>query len=63
MKTTRHYPVTEEPETMDEAYERIRFEALPETMQRLVVLHLSDQYDAVPSYAEHQAHRFLTEQE
>jgi tRNA U38,U39,U40 pseudouridine synthase TruA len=49
--------ITEEPETMDEMYERLRIEALPESLQQLVLTHHFDQFEALPSYAQ----RFVTE--
>jgi hypothetical protein len=59
---SRHYSqiarVTEEPETMDEMYQRLRIRALPERLQRLVLLHYLDQFQAVPSCLEQQARRF-----
>jgi hypothetical protein len=53
--------ITEDEETLEEAYERLRIEALPEELQQLVYLHLLDQFEAVPSYVEQQARRFATE--
>jgi len=53
--------VTEEPETIDEMYERLRIQALPERLQQLVLLHYLDQFQAVPSYVEHQARLFASE--
>ena len=53
--------VTEEPETMDEMYQRLRIQALPERLQRLVLLHYLDQFQAVPSYLEQQAKQFASE--
>jgi hypothetical protein len=53
--------VTEEPETIDEMYERLRIQALPERLQQLVLLHYLDQFQAVPSYVEQQARRFASE--
>jgi hypothetical protein len=50
--------ITEEPETMDEMYERLRIEALPEPLQQLVLAHHLDQFEAVSSYVE----RFLSEE-
>ena len=62
---SRHYSliarVTEEPETMDEMYQRLRIQALPERLQRLVLLHYLDQFQAVPSYVEQQARQFASE--
>lgn len=55
--------ITEEIETMDEMYERLRIESLPEPLQQLVFQHHLDQYEATPSYAEQQAHSFTTESE
>lgn len=54
-------PITEEPETLEEAYERMRIEALSQDQQRLLFLHLLDQFEAVPSYVEQQARRFASE--
>ncbi len=53
--------VTEEPETIDEMYQRLRIQALPERLQQLVLLHYLDQFQAVPSYVEQQARRFASE--
>jgi len=53
--------VTEEPETIDEMYERLRIQALPERLQQLVLLHYLDQFQAVPSYIEQQARLFASE--
>ena len=53
--------VTEEPETIDEMYERLRIQALPERLQQLVLLHYLDQFQAVPSYVEQQARLFASE--
>ena len=50
--------ITEEPETLEEAYERLRIASLPEALQELVYLHLLDQFEAVPSYVEQQARQF-----
>lgn len=50
--------VTEEPETLDEMYERYRIASLPASMQQLVYQHHLDQYEGVPSYVEQQAHDF-----
>lgn len=65
MMNSRHYSyiarVTEEPETMDEMYQRLRIQALPERLQRLVLLHYLDQFQAVPSYVEQQARLFASE--
>ena len=62
---SRHYSliarITEEPETMDEMYQRLRIQALPERLQRLVLLHYLDQFQAVPSYVEQQARQFASE--
>src|SRR6266849_449666 len=61
MMNSRHYSqiarVTEEPETMDEMYQRLRIQALPERLQQLVLLHYLDQFQAALSYVEHQARR------
>jgi len=48
--------ITEEPETMDEMYERYRITSLPAPLQELVYQHHLDQYEAVPSYIERQTH-------
>jgi hypothetical protein len=61
MAETKH-PITEEPETMEEAYESLRIASLPEELQRLVLLHTLDQFEAVPSYVEQQARKFAREQ-
>jgi hypothetical protein len=53
--------ITEDPETLDEAYERLRINALPPEQQRLVYLHQLNQYAAVPCYFEQQAQQFATE--
>jgi hypothetical protein len=53
--------MTEEVETLEEAYERQRLESLPEDWQRLVALHHLDQLEAVPSYVEQQARQFAQE--
>ena len=53
--------VTEEPETIDEMYERLRIQALPERLRQLVLLHYLDQFQAVPSYIEQQARLFASE--
>ncbi len=37
-------------ESLDEAYERIRFAALTPEQQRIYELHVIDQWEAVPSY-------------
>ncbi len=58
---TQAATVTEEPETIDEMYERLRIQALPERLQQLVLLHYLDQFQAVPSYLEQQARRFASE--
>jgi hypothetical protein len=42
--------ITDEPETIDEAYQRLRFESLTPEQQHFYLLHLEDQFDAVPSY-------------
>ncbi len=44
--------ITEEPLTLDEEYEQQRLNALPESLQRLVLLHHTDQFEAVPSYVQ-----------
>ena len=53
--------MTEDQETLEEAYERLRIEALPEELQRLLYLHTLDQFEAVPSYVEQQARQFANE--
>ena len=53
--------ITEDLETLEEAYERQRFESLPPDWQRLVWLHAIDQLEAVPSYVEEQARAFASE--
>jgi hypothetical protein len=58
---SRRARVTEEPETIDEMYERLRIQALPERLQQLVLLHYLDQFQAVPSYVEQQARLFASE--
>lgn len=50
--------ITEEPETLDEMYERYRIDSLSGSQQQLVYRHHLDQYEAVPSYVEQQAHDF-----
>ena len=55
-------PITEEPETLEDAYESLRIESLPEELQYLVYLHHLDQLEAVPSYVESQASRFAREE-
>ncbi len=37
-------------ESLDEAYERIRYAALTPEQQRIYELHVIDQWEAVPSY-------------
>ena len=54
---------TEEIETMDEMYERLRIASLPEPLQQLVYQHHLDQYEATPSYFEQQARSFSAESE
>ncbi len=61
MAETNKQRITEEPETLEEAYERQRIDALPEALQQLVLLHQVDQLEAVPSYFEQQARRFAAE--
>ena len=58
---TNQRQATEEIETMDEMYERLRIASLPEPLQQLVYQHHLDQFEAVPSYVEQQAHRFAAE--
>ena len=59
-QTTR---ITEELETLDEMYERLRIEALPEHLQQLVLQHHIDQFEAIESYIEQQARKFASEDE
>lgn len=54
-------PMTEEQETLEEAYERLRIASLSEEQQYMLYLHTLDQFEAVPSYIEQQAHKFATE--
>ncbi len=61
MQRDRKETITEEPETIEEAYERQRIDSLPEELQHLVYLHALDQFEAVPSYLEEQARRFARE--
>ena len=53
--------ITEESETLEEAYESLRIESLSPELQRLVYLHALDQFEAVPSYLEQQAWQFANE--
>lgn len=62
MSGTNKQRITEEPETLEEAYECQRIGALPKALQQLVLLHQVDQFEAVSSYLEQQARRFVTEQ-
>src|SRR5215472_16481674 len=52
--------MTEEPETMEEQCERLRIQALPESLQRLALLHALDQFEAIPSYVAQQACHFAS---
>lgn len=61
LNNTRHVQMTDEQETLDEMYERIRIEALPEEQQRLVALHKWNALQATSSYLEEQARRFVQE--
>lgn len=54
--------ITEDEETLEEAYEQLRIASLSEEQQRLVYLHYLDQYEAVPSYVEQQARAFAREE-
>jgi hypothetical protein len=51
--------ITNEPETLDEAYEAQRINNLPTALQPLVALHHLDQLEATPSYAEQNAADFV----
>jgi hypothetical protein len=53
--------ITEDQETLDEAYERQRIESMTPEQQQLVYLHYLDQFEAVPSYLEQQARQFVAE--
>lgn len=53
--------ITDEQEDIEEMYERIRIEALPEELQRLVALHHWNALQSVPSYLEQQAGAFVRE--
>jgi hypothetical protein len=59
--TNQQRQMTEERETMDEMYERLRIASLPEPLQRLVIQHHLDQFEAMPSYVEQQAAKFASE--
>ena len=63
MTKNTNQPITEEIETMDEMYERLRIASLPESSQQLVYAHHLDQYEATPSYFEQQARSFSAESE
>ncbi len=52
--------ITNDAETLDEAYETQRVNSLPEDLQRLVAIHHTDQLEAVPCYVEGQAQDFVT---
>jgi hypothetical protein len=55
-------PITEDSETLEEAYERLRIASLTEEQQYLLYLHVLDQFEAVPSYVEQQARQFAREE-
>jgi hypothetical protein len=55
-------PITEDEETLEEAYERLRIASLSEELQYLLYLHALDQFEAVPSYVEQQARQFAREE-
>ena len=46
-------------DAMAEQYEEARINALPQDLQSLVLLHHTDQLEAVPSYVEGQANDFV----
>jgi hypothetical protein len=46
-------------ETLEEAYERTRIDALPPALQTLALAHHEDQFNAVPSLIENQAADFV----
>jgi hypothetical protein len=41
---------TDDPETMDEEYERLRFESMTPWQQEMYMRQIEDQFEAVPSY-------------
>lgn len=49
----------QETETLEEAYERTRINALPPVLQALALTHHEDQFDAVPSLVGTQAADFV----
>lgn len=53
--------ITDEQETLDELYERLRIEGLPEAQQALVGEHHWNMLQATPSYVEQQALAFTQE--
>jgi hypothetical protein len=53
------HPITDEPETLDEAYEAQRISSLPAALQPLVALHHLDQLEATPSLVEQNAANFV----
>ncbi|HEY4386277.1 MAG TPA: hypothetical protein VGN34_17605 [Ktedonobacteraceae bacterium] len=55
-----HHRLTEEPETLDEAYEQQRINALPEPLQHLAAAHRLDQFTAAPSLVQQNATDFIT---
>ena len=50
--STQPTRMTEERETLEEAYEIARFESLSELEQRIYLLHQIDQFEAIPPYVE-----------
>ena len=48
--------------TLEDEWEIQRMNALEPTEQRLVALHMADQFEAVPSYVENQAADFASEE-
>ena len=53
--------ITEDTETLDDAYEQLRIASLSPEQQYLLYLHTLDQFEAVPSYVEQQARQFASE--
>jgi hypothetical protein len=53
--------LTDEQEDLDELYERLRIEGLPQDLQALVGEHHWNMLQATPSYVEQQAHAFVQE--
>ena len=51
-ENTQPTRITQETETLEEAYEIARFESLSELEQRIYLLHQLDQFEAIPSYVE-----------